>query len=575
MIRSRYRRIVFFFARLLLSISFWDLLLPRLGLRALADRTRPNRMRKYAGSYRVLAVQMGGVLIKVGQFLSARVDVMPPEFTHELEGLQDEVPPENFSDIRRAAEADLGKPLEEVYADFEAKPLAAASLGQAHRARLKQPAFESGGLPERETQGFDVVVKVQRPNIEQLIHTDLAAVQTVGKWLQRYPAIRKRANVPALLDEFTRILYQEIDYVNEGHNAETFAENFADWPGIRVPRIVWTHTTPKVLTLENVWAIKITDYETIRKAGISRAEVASRLLDTYLKQVFEDGFFHADPHPGNLFVRPLPYPEEVSASAESKKANRPWELTFVDFGMTGNVPDNLLAGLRELLIGVGTRDSARLVKAYQMMDILLPGADTVGIERASTRVFDQFWGKNMTELSSVNFDDIKHLTDEFRDLLYAMPFQVPQNIVFLGRAVGILSGMCTGLDPNFNLWEHLAPFARKLLAEEAGTGAAIWLHQLETFGQALLAVPRKIDTILNKIERGEIAVRNPELNERTERLEHTVHQVAGAITFTALLLGGIQLYLGGETIFSIVLLIGAGLNLIWLALNGRRNRIWK
>ena len=568
MIRARYRRILFFFARLLLSISLWDIFLPRLGLRGVSERSRPQRMRKYAAAYRVLAVQMGGVLIKVGQLLSARVDVLPPEFTRELTGLQDEVAPETFEDIRRAAESDLGKPLEEVFAVFEEKPLAAASLGQAHRARLKHPAWKAGILQDKENQGFDVVVKVQRPNIELLIKTDLAALQTVGKWLQRYPAIRRRANVPGLLEEFTRILYQEIDYVNEGHNAETFAKNFSGWIGVRVPRVVWASTSPRVLTLENVLAIKITDYDSIAQAGISRAEVASRLLDTYLKQVFEDGFFHADPHPGNLFVHPLPKHPNAEGST------RPWELTFIDFGMVGSVPSNLLTGLRELLIGVGTRDAARMVKAYQMMDMLLPGADLALIERAEVRVFDQFWGKNMTELTSVSFDDVRELTDEFRDLLYDMPFQVPQNIIFLGRAVGILSGMCTGLDAQFNLWDHLAPYARKLIAEEAAKGQSPWLQEIETLGRAFLSVPRKLDTILNKMDRGDIAMRTPELSQQAQRLEHAVYQATGAITFSGLLLGGIQLYLGGEGTLSTVLLSAAGINFIWLLLNGRRRR-WR
>ena len=148
MLRSRYRRIVFFFARLLAGITFWDILLPRLGLRGMAERSRPKRMQRYAAAYRALAVRMGGVMIKVGQFLSSRVDILPPEFTRELEGLQDEVAPESFVDIRRVAEADLGKSLEEVFAEFEAKPLAAASLGQAHRAKLKRT-----GLAERDDAG--------------------------------------------------------------------------------------------------------------------------------------------------------------------------------------------------------------------------------------------------------------------------------------------------------------------------------------------------------------------------------------------------------------------------------------
>ena len=242
--------------------------------------------------------------------------------------------------------------------------------------------------------------------------------------------------------------------------------------------------------------------------------------------------------------------------------------------MVGSVPSNLLTGLRELLIGVGTRDAARMVKAYQMMDMLLPGADLALIERAEVRVFDQFWGKNMTELTSVSFDDVRELTDEFRDLLYDMPFQVPQNIIFLGRAVGILSGMCTGLDAQFNLWDHLAPYARKLIAEEAAKGQSPWLQEIETLGRAFLSVPRKLDTILNKMDRGDIAMRTPELSQQAQRLEHAVYQATGAITFSGLLLGGIQLYLGGEGTLSTVLLSAAGINFIWLLLNGRRRR-WR
>ncbi|HEX7973630.1 MAG TPA: AarF/UbiB family protein, partial [Anaerolineales bacterium] len=418
-----------------MSLAFWDLLLPRLGLGARSRLTRTERYRRSAAAFRILAIQMGGVLIKVGQFLSTRVDVLPPEIISELSNLQDEVPPASFADIRRAAEADLGTPLSEKFDQFEETPLAAASLGQAHRARLKSGEFQ------------DVVVKVQRPNIEAIIATDLAALRTVGNWLRRYPPIRRRADVPALLDEFIRILYQEIDYLNEGHNAETFAANFKDQVGVRVPHIIWTHTTRHVLTLENVWAIKITDYQAITAAGISLADVASRLLDTYLKQIFEDSFFHADPHPGNLFIRPL--------TREPGEENVSWQLTFVDFGMVGHVPANLRDGLRELLIGVGTQDASRVVKSYQTLGVLLPTADLLLLEKAEAKLFEQFWGKNMTELSHIDPGEVREFLGEFRELLYALPFQVPHDIIYLGRAVAILSGMCTGLDPSFNVWDHL------------------------------------------------------------------------------------------------------------------------
>jgi predicted unusual protein kinase regulating ubiquinone biosynthesis (AarF/ABC1/UbiB family) len=562
MIRARYRRIVFFFARLLFSLVYWELFLPRIGLRRWAARNRSSRLRGWAISYRKLAVRMGGVLIKVGQFLSSRVDVLPPEFTDELKGLQDEVPPEPFADIRRAAEAEYQSSLESKYAFIDEKPLAAASLGQVHRARLLRSRASSS-----EQVDFDVVVKILRPNIEQLIDTDLAALRTVGAWLDRYPPIRRRANVPALLAEFTEILYEETDYLAEGRNAETFAANFQDYPGVRVPRVIWTHTTRRVLVLEDVFAIKIGDYNAITDAGISRSKVAARLLDTYLKQIFEDGFFHADPHPGNLFIHPLPG-RSSAASGNSIE----WELTFVDFGMVGRVPDNLRNGLREMMIGVGTRDAKRVVQSYQQMDLLLPSADLALIERATSHVFDRYWGKNMTELTSISFDEIHELTKEFRELLYDMPFQVPQNVIFLGRCVGILSGMCTGLDPHFNLWEHLAPYARKLMIEEAKTGREAWLGELEKLARTLIGLPFRTDQMLSRMERGDLIVRNPELVQQVGRLETHLRQLVFGIVFAAFLLGGVQLFLAENWVFAAILLAAAVIVLPGLFFNGRRKR---
>jgi len=413
-----------------------------------------------------------------------------------------------------------------------------------------------------------VVVKVQRPDIERIIQTDLAALHTVGQWLKRYRPIRRRADVPALLDEFTRILYEEIDYLAEGKNADTFRLNFHGYPGVCVPQVIWTHTTRRALTLENVLAIKITDYPAIKAAGVNRAEVASRLLDTYLKQIFEDGFFHADPHPGNLFVTPI----DNKGSATGGPG---WVLVFVDFGMVGKVPDSLRTGLRDLLVAVGTRDAARAVKAYQAMGVLLPEADLGRLEQAGALMFERFWGKDMTELTSMPYQEMRQFADEFRDLLFELPFQVPQNMIFLARCVGILSGMCTGLDPQFNVWEHLAPYAKKLVADEAKGGREFWLQEIESYARLLFAFPRRLDTLLGKLERGEIALRSPEALTQSRAMERGLRLVAGSLTFTALLLSGVQLYLAELAIPGIALLSAAGLNLLWLAWNsrpGQRNR---
>jgi predicted unusual protein kinase regulating ubiquinone biosynthesis (AarF/ABC1/UbiB family) len=203
------------------------------------------------------------------------------------------------------------------------------------------------------------------------------------------------------------------------------------------------------------------------------------------------------------------------------------------------------------------------------MDLLLPNADLALIERAGARVFERYWGKNMTELTSVSYQEMKDLADEFRELIYQLPFQVPQNIIFLGRCVGILSGMCTGLDPQFNLWDHLAPFARKLITEEARAGWETWLAEAEKLARTFLLLPLKIDATLNKIERGEVSVQMPEVSQQVQRLERTLSNVTISVIFSAFLLSGIDLLLAGKELMGGVLLGAAGVSLLSLIIRSR------
>jgi len=547
-LRARYRRIVLFFARVVLSLIWRELIVPRLGLRRWVRRTRPDHLRRIATEFRELAIAMGGVMIKVGQFLSARLDMLPREITTELAGLQDAVPPEDFAGIRQVLETELGAPIAARFLEFEETPMAAASLGQVHRARIAP-----GPTMPAESALTAVVVKVQRPHIEDLIAVDLAALRVVGEWLQRYQPIRRRANVPALLGEFSRTLYEEIDYLAEGRNAETFAANFQGRPGVCIPRVVWPTTTRRVLTLEDVATIKVTDYDAITAAGVDRAVVARRLFDTYLQQIFEDSFFHADPHPGNLFVAP---PGEDGE----------WQLTFVDFGMVGRIPPHIVAGLREALMALGTRSPARLVKSYQMLGTLLPHADLEMIEKAVGRVFEKVWGKSMAELRQIDPADMRAVAQEFGELLYDMPFQIPQDLIMLGRTIAILSGMCTGLDPDFNLWAGLAPYAQKMLAGEQGRGEALW-EEVKRLGSSFFALPGRFAAVLEKIDRGEIAVRMPQLTDHLRRIELTGRRLLGAIIFAALCLSGTQFYAYGQDTIGLIFLIGAGIALAWVVLS--------
>ncbi|MBN1535151.1 MAG: AarF/ABC1/UbiB kinase family protein [Anaerolineales bacterium] len=561
MIRHRYRRIVWFFARIIINLILWDVIFPRIGLRRWSRNNRHTRYVRYAGAFRALAISMGGVLIKVGQFMSSRVDVLPEEVTNELAGLQDEVPEENFDEIRPVIEQELNGPLSQVFAQFDEKPMAAASLGQVHQARLFNISRS-----ENETQPdvLDVVIKVQRPNIENIIATDLAALQTVGQWLQRYPPIKKRADVPKLLGEFTKILYEEIDYLAEGRNAEIFAEHFNQDGDVLVPKVIWSHTTKKVLTLENVLGIKITDYDEITKEGVNRKTVAIKLLDTYLKQIFEDGFFHADPHPGNLFVRPISYINERTIGENDRGEGQPFQLTFVDFGMVGRISPDTVSGLREMLVAVSTRDTRRLIKAYQMLGFLLPGADLELLEKAEKTVFDRFWGKSMSELQNISISEMHEIAKELRDLIYSMPFQIPHDLIFLGRAVAILSGMCTGLDPDFNVWDHLVPFAKKIIAKETTSQAAFWVEQIKEILRLMFNIPINMDRVMSKLEAGEVEVKVTRLSEQIDHLGIAMRQMVGVIIFASFLLTGIQTFLAGYLIGGQLLLFGAGIALVFV-----------
>jgi predicted unusual protein kinase regulating ubiquinone biosynthesis (AarF/ABC1/UbiB family) len=286
-------------------------------------------MQRFARRFHVLAVDLGGLMIKVGQFMSSRLDVLPPEITKELEGLQDEVPAVPFPQIRALAVAELGVPLEQAFARIDEVPVAAASLGQAHRAVL-------GPLDAEDTGLHEVVLKVQRPGIDAIVEVDLAALRKVGGWLSHVRLVSDRVDAPALVEE------------HEAVSSERFAADVADDDRVRVPAIVWERTTRRVLTLEDVTAIKITDLDGLAAAGIDPDDVAREFASVMFDQFFGTGFFHADPHPGNVFVTPLP-PEE---------GGRAWALTFIDFGMMGEVSRNTRAGLRKLLIAAASRDGA-------------------------------------------------------------------------------------------------------------------------------------------------------------------------------------------------------------------------
>ena len=550
--RARYRRIMRFAARYLIQAWWYELCLPRIGLAWVSARGRAVRLQRIAQHFHVLAVDLGGLMIKVGQFMSSRLDVLPPEITKELEGLQDEVPPVPFPLIRALAEAELGVTLERAFSFVDPIPLAAASLGQVHRARLAEADAAETGL-------LDVVVKIQRPGIGEIVEVDLRALRRVAAWLSRVRLVSDRVDMPTLVEEFAATSLEEIDYLHEATSAERFAQDFADDDRVSVPELVWERTTRRVLTLQDVTAIKINDVAGLRAAGLDPSDVANEFAAVMFDQLFLNGYFHADPHPGNIFVTPLGVAADSAAEADS--SGRHWKFTFIDFGMMGEVPDALRKGLRKLLIAAASRDGKGMVDGIREVGVLLPSADTAELERAMTKLFARFGGMGFAELQDVDPREFRAFANEFGDVVRSLPFQLPENFLLIIRAMSLTSGMCSSLDPAFNIWNAVEPYSAQLIRAEGGNLVQDVAKRTVSAAGTIARLPQRVDNLLTRIEEGTVSVQTPRLERRLGNIERTGRQIISAILFAALLIGGVLLR-AEDGAFGTVLMVVSALPLL-------------
>ena len=547
--RRRYQRTTRFFAMMILNIIVWDVVLGKFFfLRGRIAKNRPNRYRQFARQFSQLATEMGGVMIKLGQFLSSRIDVLPPEIVEELRILQDAVPPIDSELIFGVVSAELGE-YQTCFFDVEKTALAAASLGQTHRAWLKN---EDG------TRGKSIVIKVQRPDIERLVYTDLAALRVVAQWMMKYRPIRERANAPALMEEFSEVLWEELDYRAELKNAERFRTIFHDYQGVYVPQFYEQYCTARILAIENVGGLKINDLEKLREAGIDAKQLADRLLEVYYIQVFEHSFFHADPHPGNLFIRA--YPEREHKPEEGV----PFDIVFIDFGMMGRISADIIDALQKALISITTRDGQGFVSTLDELGFFLPSVDLERLAEAQEEILNQIWGRDLTQLAQPDPAEVRDLSRRFKDILFEFPFQVPQNFIYLGRTLGILSGLSAMLNPDINPWHYIEKYGQRLIRRRQSK-LFQWSNVM-AFGQDLLAVPIQLRRIVADLERGRVrVVARP--NQRTEKQLDRIERQNSQLNSTLLAVGGLicgtLLYLHGDIylgvgFWTVATLIGVG-----------------
>lgn len=478
---------------------------------------KAERGRALAVWIRETILQLGPTFIKLGQLFSTRSDLFPAEFTQELSKLQDRVPAFSADKAEAIIERELGAPVGVLFRKFDRQPIAAASLGQVHRATLHS--------------GEQVVVKVQRPGLRQLFEIDLQNLEKVAEQLDKGDEATR--DFKGIYQECAKILYEEIDYINEGRNADRFRRNFRGEGWVKVPRVYWQYSSPSVLTLEYMPGVKITNTAGIAAAGLDAPRIAQRATESYLIQILRHGFFHADPHPGNIAI------------------DGAGNLIFYDFGMMGEIVPATRERLLDLYYGIVKKDTDAVVAQLVALGIIVPTSDLLSIKR-SINFFIQNINRQAQQQEAVST-----IGEDLFAIALDQPFRFPAAFTFVLRAFATLEGIGKALDPGFKFVNVAAPYASELLnLQDTRSQTGFVLEQLQQqavdLGQAAAAMPmrvQRIESTMALLETGDLKLRVRVLEaERAARragvIQAATIQSIGCMGFLNV---GVQLGLAGQS----------------------------
>ena len=480
-------------------------------------------------------LDLGPTFIKIGQALSTRGDLLPPEYIQALGQLQDRVPPFGADDAIAIIESELGSPVYTLYRDFDPVPIAAASLGQVHKARLHT--------------GEEVVIKVQRPGLDVLFDLDFRVLRRLLRFCKRYLPGAQGYDLDGLYEEFAQVLYQEIDYVQEAINADRFRHNFRDHARILAPKVYPKYTTRKVLTMDYVPGIKINDRQSLEAIGINVKEINQLGICSYLKQLLQDGFFQADPHPGNMAVSPDGC------------------LIFYDFGMMAEVKSIDKDQMVRTFFAVLRKDTDQVIHTLTTMGLLEPVSDMVPIRRVMGFVLERFTEK------PIALQEFSQVKQEVSALFAQQPFRLPAKMTFILKALTTLDGVARDLDPHYSLLESAKPFVKSITVAK-GQGNGIGIGELTKQAREYLtyklrqpsATERVLQRLEARLEQGELEIRIRSLE--TDRALQTINLALKSLIYACLtgfsLLSGAVLLVGAYKIWAFAAFGLTGLGLLFL-----------
>ena len=546
---QRYRQI----AQVFIRHGFGELV-DLLGLRSyLALPRRLVRRRVQADTplgapkrLRLAMEELGPTFVKLGQVLSTRPDLLPPAYIAELTRLQDTVPPEPWEAIRARIESELGAPLEELFTAFDPEPIAAASLSQVHTATLPD--------------GSEIVVKVQRPNIEATIKIDLEIIADVAHLLQEHTPLGEIYDLPGVAEEFAVTLQAELDFFREGRNADRLRANFADEPYLYIPQIHWDFTTHRVLAMERIRGIKIDDVEALNAAGYDLHRVALNVAHMIIQEVMDDGFFHADPHPGNFVIMPG---EVIGA---------------MDFGMVGHLSQRTRTDLIRLYVVAVQMDEDGIVDQLIRMGMVGGGVDRAGLRHDVARLLRKYHGMPLGAIRA------RETIEEIMPIAFRHHLYLPVELWLLGKTLAMMEGVGLKLVPDFDIFAVSEPYVRRFMLQiiSPRTWGTTLLKGAGNWAELLNLIPRVGSQLLTRVERGEleITINHKGLDQAMVRLDRLANRLALSVLLAAIIVGLAMLVpafnlaeqWGLATILVIPGFFGASLLGLWLIFSIWRSR---